>query len=178
MKRDDILDLHDVLQHPGRTIAVDISTDLPEEEDLDLVTPLEGFLEAMSTGSMLLVTGEFKTRCTLECSRCGGPIEQDVEFEISEEFPVEGTPASYGTDDHARVKADEEPYPLFEENNLLVENLLRQDFWINMPMQPICEHGWEGPCPQAAEIDAMRSRGHLDHPFDLLGKLKTEGPEE
>jgi len=50
MKRDDLLDLNDILQHPGRKLEVDISTELPEEEDIDLVKPLEGYLEAVSTG--------------------------------------------------------------------------------------------------------------------------------
>ena len=72
MKREDLLDLNEALQNPGFVIGVDLSTELPEEEDLDLVKPLEGWLEAKSTGNMLLVEGEFTTRCVLPCSRSHG----------------------------------------------------------------------------------------------------------
>lgn len=146
MKRDDLLDLHDVLQHPGRTIAVDISTELPEEADVDLITPLEGFLEAVSTGNVLLITGQFKTRIVVECARCSGPLEVDLEFDLDEQFPVEGVPSSLSPTDMAKVVPDE-PFELFDGNELMVENLLRQGLLLALPMQPLCEFGWEGDCP-------------------------------
>lgn len=151
MKRDDLLDLNDALQHPGRQVAVDLETELPEEEELDLAKPISGFLEAISTGNVLLIHGEFQTRCTLDCARCGGPVEMDVDYKMDEEFPVVGTPSCFAADDYARVAPDEEPYPLFEGNSLMVENLIRQGLIVNLPMQPLCEFGWEGDCPQARE---------------------------
>src|SRR5436309_1100355 len=116
MRREDLLDLNDVLQHPGRKLSVEISTELPEEADIDLVSPLEGFLEAVSTGNLLLITGKFAARAVLECARCGAPLEVDVEFEVEEQFSVEGVPSSFGAQDYARVVSDE-PYELFEGNN-------------------------------------------------------------
>src|SRR6188474_1056290 len=118
MRREDLLDLNDVLQHPGRQVAVDISTELPDEADLDLVAPLEGYLEAVSTGNILLITGEFKTKLVLECARCTAPLEKELEFEVDEQFPVEGVASSLSPSDHAKVAPDE-PYELFEENNLI-----------------------------------------------------------
>ena len=153
MRRDDLLDLNDVLQHPGRSLAVDVSTELPEEADLDLLSPLEGFLEAVSTGNVLLVTGEFSVRMVLECARCTGPLETEVKFEIDEQFPVEGTPSSLSAQDMAKVVADE-PFPLFEGNALIVESLVRQALLLAIPVQPLCAFGWDGPCPQAAERGA------------------------
>ena len=148
MKRDDLLDLNDVLQHPGRELAVDISTELPEEVDVDLLKPLEGYLEAVSTGNILLITGSFSTRAVLECARCSGPLEVDVDFELDEQFPVEGTPSSLNPQDYARVVSDE-PFPLFDGNMLIVEQLLRQALLLSMPMQSLCAFGWEGECPVA-----------------------------
>ena len=150
MRREDLLDLNDVLQHPGRTVAVDISTELPEEADLDLVAPVEGFLEAVSTGNILLITGEFKTKLVLECARCTAPLEKELAFDIDEQFPVEGVPSSLSQQDYARVVPDE-PYELFEGNSLIVEALLRQALLLSIPMQPLCDFGWDGPCPVAAQ---------------------------
>lgn len=144
MKRDDLLDLNDVLQHPGRTITVEISTELETEEELDLVAPLEGYLEAVSTGNLLLVTGQFSTRAVVECSRCGNPVEVDITFDLDEQFPVEGTPSIMNPQDQAKIK-DDEPYPLFDENHLMVEALLRQDLLIAMPLQAFCSEDCKGP---------------------------------
>ncbi|AIE84809.1 YceD family protein [Fimbriimonas ginsengisoli] len=171
MKRDDLLDLNDVLQHPGRQLAVDISTELPEEADVDLIRPLEGYLEAVSTGNLLLITGKFSTKAVLECARCSGPLESEVEFEIDEQFPVEGIPSSLSPQDSARVVPDE-PFELFEGNVLLVENLLRQGLLLAMPIQALCEFGWEGECPQAAALAAKRRDSSAGRPeFESLSNL-------
>jgi uncharacterized protein len=154
MRRDDLLDLNDVLQHPGRKLEVDVSTELPDEGDLDLVNPLEGYLEAVSTGNILLLSGQFKTRAVLECARCTEPLEVDIDFAIEEQFPVTGVPSSYGSGDFARIVPDE-PFELFEGNNLIVENLLRQSLLVEIPLQPLCEFGWDGDCPVA------RAKGKL-----------------
>ena len=176
MKRDDLLDLNDVLQHPGRKLAVDISTELPEEAEIDLVKPIEGYLEAVSSGNVLLITGKFQTRAVLECARCSAPLEVDVEFDVDEQFPVEGIPSSYGAQDFARVAADE-PFELFDENNLIVEALIRQALLLEIPIQPLCEFGWDGPCPVAeAQFAAMKKAG--DPRLQTLGNLIKEEDKE
>jgi uncharacterized protein len=170
MRRDDLLDLNDVLQHPGRKLAVDISTELPDEEDIDLVTPLEGFLEAVSTGNLLLLTGRFSSRVVMECARCTGPLETEVEFELDEQFPVEGIPSSLGAQDFARVAPDE-PFPLFEGNCLIVEQLLRQAFHLALPVQTLCEYGWDGPCPMARERGATAGSGYRGRDLGVLAQF-------
>ncbi len=177
MKRDDLLDLNDILQHPGRQIAVDIATELPEEADVDLVEPLEGYLEAVSTGNILILTGKFKTRAVLECARCGAPLEQDVEFELDEQFAVEGTPSSLSSQDVAKIAADE-PYEIFEGNNLLVEALLRQGLLLSLPIQALCTHGWEEECPEATARGAARIASDARPEFDGLKNLLGKGDED
>ncbi len=178
MKRDDLLDLNDVLQHPGRELSVDISTDLPEEADVELLKPLEGYLEAVSTGNILLITGSFNTRAVLECARCSGPLEVDVDFELDEQFPLEGTPSSLNPQDYARVVSDE-PFVLFDGNSLLVEQLLRQALLLSLPMQSLCQFGWEGECPVATArgLDTGGPLGGRPEFSNLSNLLKTQDPE-
>lgn len=177
MRRDDLLDLNDVLQHPGRKIAVEISTELPQEADLDLLEPLDGEMEAVSTGNLLLLTGRFKTRVVLECSRCTTPLEFDIEFELKEQFPVEGVPSSFSSQDMARV-VDEEPYPLFEGNFLLVEDLLRQNLLLAMPMSVDCESVTGKPCPddltEKIAKDSVSGRPEFQGLKGLLGREESE----
>ena len=149
MKREDLLDLNEALQHPGKHVVVDISTELPLEGDIDLASPLEGFIDAVSTGNLLLITGDFTCMATLECARCSEPIEISVNFQLDEQFPVEGVPSSYSSTDFARVAPDE-PYEMFDGNMLMVEVLLRQALILSFPTQPLCSFGWDGPCPIAA----------------------------
>jgi len=178
MIREDLLDLNDALQHPGRKISVDITTELPDEGELDLVAPLEGFLEAVSTGNLLLITGEFKAKAVVECARCSGPVEQLVNLEIDEQFPVVGTPSSLSAKDFAQVAADE-PFPLFEGNQLIVEALLRQALLLALPNQPLCEFGWDGDCPVAAEQEVALPKASNARPeFLALQNLLGADPDD
>ena len=171
MRREDLLDLNDILQHPGRHLTVEISTELETEEDIDLVTPLEGELDAVSTGNLLLLTGHFATKAIVECSRCGEASPVDVDFEVEEQFPVVGMPSSLHPQDMAKV-SDEEPYPLFDGNFLMVEALLRQDFLISMPMQVICS-----ACAAGTPVESGKSL-QQEHVFDTLAKLKSKLEEK
>jgi uncharacterized protein len=177
MRREDLLDLNDALQHPGRKVAVDIATELPEEEELDLVSPMEGFLEAVSTGNLLLIQGQFDARVAVECARCGTVIEIDVHVEVDEQFPVEGVASFYNPQDYARV-APEEPYALFDGNSLMVEALLRQNLIVSMPIQPLCSYGWDGPCPIAMTRKAEESGPIGRQEFQKVAKLRDSEDAE
>lgn len=173
MKRDDLLDLNDVLQHPGRVLAVDIDTELESQSDVDLLEPVAGFLEAVSTGNLLLLTGEFKTKANLDCARCAGPLRLDISFTIDEQVPVIGVPSSYGTQDFAKINPDE-PFELFEENSLIVEALLREALLVSLPLQPLCEHGWDGECPMAAAQGIARALKEASQTPPIQGGILAE----
>jgi len=89
---------------------------------------------------------------------------------MSEQFPVEGVASMYNPDDHARV-VEEEDYPLFEGNSLNVEALVRQGLITSLPVQPLCEFGWEGDCPNARNLVREREPGHGRPEFQVLERL-------
>ncbi|MCH7944817.1 MAG: hypothetical protein IIC73_02205 [Armatimonadetes bacterium] len=170
MTREGLLDLNEAVQHPGTKLRFEIATELRDEEDLDLLEPVAGALEAQSTGNILLVRAEFCVRCVLECARCGEPLTKEVEFQMSDEFMVEGTPGGFGTGGQAVVQV-EDGLALFKHNSLICDNYVRQGLIVNLPQQPLCEHGWDGPCPNAERLARPdRKDGHpaLQRLRDLL----------
>lgn len=146
MRSQGTLDLNEALQHPGRKIRFDVNSRLGPDADVELIDSVQGGLEAVSTGNLLLLSGEFTAGVIVPCARCGSPLEAPVSFEIDEQFAVEGVAACYGTGDQARVVADE-PFPLFEGNSLILDALLRQSLIVSLPIQPLCKFGWDLPCP-------------------------------
>jgi uncharacterized protein len=177
MKRKDLLDLNEAVQNPGKPVSFDVHAELPEEEDLDLLEPITGTLEAVSSGNLLIVSADFQTRCVLECARCTHPLEKSFEFQMDEQFQVEGVPSCYGADNYAEVVSDE-LFPIFEKNALIRDNWIRQGLLVNMPQQPLCEYGWDGPCPHALSNERKAPNpGHSA--FEKLEKLmKDEGDDD
>ena len=154
MKKPKLFDLNDALQHPGRHVTFGVCTVLPEEQDLDLIEPVTGDLDAVSTGNLLLITGSFHARAVVECARCLEPVEVDVEFELEEEFPVEGTPAGFHSQGFAHVLSDEDS-ELFEGNSLVADELLRQNIWLNLPTKPLCRDTCRGLLESGSESEPV-----------------------
>lgn len=170
MKRDDLLDLNEAVQHPGLTLSFDITTELPPEGDLDLRDSVDGFLEAVSTGNLLLIKGEFTTKAAVECARCTSPLVTEIKFEVDEQFPVVGIPAAYSPKETAKVAAEED-YPLFEGNSLMVDDLLRQAVLLALPTQPLCQFGWDQPCPIAEGLGVKSLPSDAKGAFSQLGTI-------
>lgn len=160
--------MNEAVQHPGKKLQFEIATSLPDEEDLDLLEPVTGVMDVVSTGNILLLKGLYKATCVMECSRCGEPINQTVEFKMNDEFQVEGVPAGYGTGEYAQV-VEEEDYPLFHKNALMKDTYVRQGLIVNLPVQPLCAYGWDGPCPKAK---ARERKQPVEHGHPAMQKLR------
>lgn len=166
MRKPKLLDLNEAIQHPGKHVIARLSTELEEAEDLDLLEPLSGTLDAVSTGTVLLLRGSFRTTVALECARCLSVVETPVEFAVSEEFNIEGIPAGYGGS-YAYVVTDE-PTPLFEGNALIYEELLRQLVWVHLPSRILCRDD----CPGLGTPEPLEPQGRPE--FAILADLVRE----
>jgi uncharacterized protein len=139
-----LLDLNDVIQHPGHVAEIEINAASVEDPDVALNGPITGLLEARLEGSVLHLSGHFDTTAVLECSRCGSDFEDPIEFDLEEMYPIEGVPGELGG--FAQVNDSDEPYPLFEGNKLRVEELLRQLLIVELPMNEVCSEACKGLC--------------------------------
>lgn len=167
--------MNEVLQHPGKKLSLEVQTDLEGQSDIELLAPLDGELHAVSTGNLLLLNGTFSGKAIVDCARCGGPLEVPIEFDVEEQFPVEGVAACYAMNDSARVVSDE-VYPVFEGNSLILDSLLRQDLVVALPLQSLCQYGWEGPCPLAKARSAADA-GEGRPEFQKLARLRESEPK-
>lgn len=165
MRKLQLIDFNDAVQHPGRLVRYEIETALEQEADLDLLRPMTGYVEGVSTGNALMLNGEFKTVAVLECARCLQPVEVPVAFEVSETFPISGTAAGYHSGGYAEV-VDDDVNKVFEGNQLLIEELLRQDVWLHLPPKTLCSEDCPGIASEPATKDSI-------HPaFSSLADLK------
>ncbi|MCW5937306.1 MAG: DUF177 domain-containing protein [Fimbriimonadaceae bacterium] len=173
MKRTGLLDLNEAVQHPGKKLVFEVRSELGQEEDIDLLEPVTGQLQAVSTGNLLLVKAQLRTKTVVECARCTAPLEVDVKFSMDEQFAVEGVPSAYASDSYAYVVTDE-PEPLFDHNALILDAFLRQGLLLSLPMQSLCSGDWEVPCPGGEGGAAAKVED--GHPaFRVLGELRHDG---
>jgi len=86
----------------------------------------------VSTGNVLLITGEFSARAVLDCARCSSPLERMSRSTSMSSFRWSEPPAV--TIRKTMPKSPpKSPYELFEGNNLIVEALLSKRFSFRSP---------------------------------------------
>lgn len=172
MHKEKLLDLNEGVQFPGKVLSFEISTELEEEEDIDLLSPIQGTLQVVSNISVLTITGHFEASVMMECARCLQPVVVDLEFDVHEEFPISGIPASIAKNSYAQIKTENELAPLFEDNSLIYEELLRQNLWLNLPSRPLCR----SDCPGLPEMESLSEPIHpeFEEIYEILKKREQE----
>ncbi len=172
------LDLSEILARVGVRRTCDILEPPIEDGDLACTAPIEGDLCFVNAGSALLVTGQVATRVAMVCSRCLTPMDETLEVEIDEQYPLVHRTAGGAGHRHDVVVDEEENIAsgrLFAGPLLDLTELLRQTLSVALPLQPLHRPDCAGLCRTCGQDlnmgpCACRSE-HADPRLAALGRL-------
>lgn len=145
------LDLSEISQRPNMRVVVDVDQPCVEGADFVCAEPVRGELTFVNSGDLLLIDGTVGTAIELPCDRCLEPARLPMQVPVEERFPLEEVL-------HPRLPAEEEP----EFDNTLVtvvnleagkpilnlDELIRQQLVMNLPIQILCDPACRGLCVQ------------------------------
>ena len=120
--------------------------------------------------------GTLKTTLELTCSRCLESFESPVDVE----FDLRYQPHALNTgDDERQIEEDDLTTAFYENDEIDLGHLMREQFYLTLPMKPLCSDLCEGLCP-ACGTNLNRGtcnceRGWEDPRFATLKKLKADG---
>ncbi len=117
------------------------------EEMVEESFPVKGEAKLLLTNRSILVTGVFETTVQSTCIRCLKEFEDHIEFTMEEEFFPTGdilTVASLPVEPEERADG----FVIPEDHVLDLSEALRQNLWLNVPVNPICEPNCAGLCPR------------------------------
>jgi len=147
------LDLSEIAAHLGKHIRYDIDEDPVEDlgDDLRCVDKITGDVTFTNTGSSIVARGKFGTVVELTCSRCVNLYRMTVKAPIEEGFPLvcRGPETPPGADEEDLP--EDEKDPLFVDNVFDLEELLRQQIVIAVPIKPLCSEECKGLCPNCGK---------------------------
>jgi uncharacterized protein len=170
------IDVHDLLGHPGASRRHDVlgtieqlATELvavPEDAAVGGALLLESVIEG------ILVTGSIAGTWTLRCARCLTEWTEPFSVEIQELFTSEEAAAD-GDD------LDDDAYALVEDE-IDLEQLIRDVVGVEMPFAPLCKPDCLGLCEICGgNRNLGECPGHevLDPRFAVLADLLPDLPE-
>lgn len=118
----------------------------PQDEDFRVTAPVELSMDVEKSGADLFrVTGRLRGTLEMDCSRCVEPFEVPV----ASEFELRYVPHTQNEGAPEREIADDDLTTAFYTDGALdVIDLLREQFYLALPMKPLCSEACRGLCPE------------------------------
>ena len=120
--------------------------DVGEEGDAyEIVAPVELEFEIHKDKDKFRLVGRVRTQLELPCSRCLEPFR----FPIDAAFDQRYLPASTAaTDAEREVEEDDLETSYYSEDQIDLNELVREQFYLVLPMKPLCTEDCRGLCAQ------------------------------
>ena len=120
--------------------------DVGEKEDADtVVAPVELAFDVHKDKDKFRLVGTVKTQLELACSRCLEPFR--MPFDAT--FDMRYLPASEQSADVEReVEEEDLETSYYTDDQIDLNELLREQFYLALPMKPLCQEGCKGLCAQ------------------------------
>lgn len=96
------------------------------------------------------LAGTVKTDLELACSRCLEAFTLPVDREFDLRFLPAGTaePETDAEDEEIEVEDDDVSLTFYRDEQIDLNELLREQFYLALPMKPLCSEACRGICPQ------------------------------
>jgi len=158
-----VLDVGDLLTHPGEIRTVDFSAPLDVQLDSARSSgpvAIRARLEGLTNG--VFMVGSATAPLSLVCNRCLVEWDEEVQAELRQLFTTDLDEDGYGIDD----------------NSLDTSGLVHDEVMLAIPLAPVCRDGCQGICATCgADLNTAPCGGHDEteaSPFAALRDLLPE----
>jgi uncharacterized protein len=99
------------------------------------------------------LVGTVTTELELACSRCLEPYRMPIDREFDLRYLPSGAAAQAGDagdreDESDEVEDDDVAITFYRDEHIDLTELLREQFYLALPMKPLCREDCQGICPQ------------------------------
>ena len=116
-----------------------------DREDFAIVQPahLACDIYKKDKGQFRLV-GRLQTTLELPCSRCLEPLPWSVDVSFDLLYQPQSSNAG---EDEREIEEDDFTTAFYEDNRIDLEQLMTEQFYLSLPMKPLCREDCGGLCP-------------------------------
>ena len=110
-----------------------------------IVTPVEVAFDIHKDKEKFRLAGSVRAELELSCSRCLEPFRLPVDAE----FDLRYLPAAAAAAESEHEVADDDlETSYYRDDQIDLNELLREQFYLALPMKPLCREDCRGLCPQ------------------------------
>jgi uncharacterized protein len=117
---------------------------VPGDEAYRVESPVELGFDIHKDGGQFHLVGSVKATLSLTCSRC----LEDVPFPVEASFDVLYLPHAENVGEgEQEVEDDDLTTAYYRDDQIDLAQLVREQFYLAVPMKPLCREGCRGLCP-------------------------------
>ena len=115
------------------------------DDEYRIVAPVVLGFDIYKDKEAFRLVGTTRTELELPCSRCLEPFRFpiDVEFDLRYRPQAEASP-----DEESEVREEDLETSFYRNEQIDLNELLREQFYLALPMKPLCRAECKGLCPQ------------------------------
>jgi uncharacterized protein len=110
-----------------------------------VVEPVQVNIDIHKDKERFRLVGSVRTRLELSCSRCLEPFTMPIDSTFDLRYLPVGTES---VDRDREVSEDDLDASVYREDEIDLNELLREQFYLALPMKPLCRDDCAGLCPQ------------------------------
>jgi uncharacterized protein len=140
------LDLSRIRKAEDRFERTFAPSDLPQEDEVyRIVEPVQLAFDIRKDHVRFRLTGTVRTVLELACSRCLEPFRLPVDATFDQRY----LPQAEATEEaETEVQDDDLETSYYRDEAIDLDGLLREQFYLVLPMKPLCTEDCKGLCPQ------------------------------
>ena len=127
--------------------------DLPGEgEEYRVIAPVDLRLTVHKDADRFRLVGTVKTQLELDCSRCVEafvlPVDREFDLRYLPSSLVDAAKVEHDDEAEVEVEDDDVSITYYRDEQIDLIELLREQFYLALPMKPLCFPACKGICPQ------------------------------
>jgi uncharacterized protein len=120
-----------------------------EDDDYRIAAPVSLKMTIYKDRDRFRLVGTVTTTLELACSRCLEPFTMPVDAAFDLRYlPHGASEQPQNEDDEASVEEDDLSTSFYRDDEIDLAVLLREQFYLALPMKPLCHEACKGLCPQ------------------------------
>ena len=142
----------------------------PEADSFRIAAPVSLAFDIIKDKSQFELIGRVTTTLELPCSRCLEPFSWPVQSDFDLRYQPHST--NVGEGEH-EIEEDDLATAFYDDDEIDLGQLMREQFYLALPMKPLCRDGCLGLCPICGEdLNAAPEHEHEREPDPRWAKLR------
>ena len=165
------IDVSDLLKQVGAELKVDRSENLSfSDDDFSIDSPVNIKLKLVNAGGTVLVTGTLRMDVKMSCCRCLKQFDLPLKITVEEEYGRNVPHSRAGKkDEEIELKEKDFVFQIGEDNIIDLDEAIRQNVIVSLPIKPLCSKDCSIPGIQKADKKKVDPRLEKLKSFKALG---------